>query len=136
MHIGSFRLKTAASSPGPAYPGEKASIDRAKKAREVTRPLSSETYDERAILTKVCRCKPTRRSCKYPELKYGRKLLKVNYFRFGCTGVGFFDGRRRARYVTETVFGWSEPDWLSMRPSPLRVSGGDATEIRQKREAG
>ena len=33
-----------------------------------------------AILAKVCRCKPNRRSRGYPDFKQGGKLLKVNYF--------------------------------------------------------
>ena len=54
----------------------------------------------RAILAKVCRCKPNRRSRGYPDFKQGSKLLNVNYFPSGCVGVGFSTSRCRTRSVT------------------------------------
>jgi len=54
----------------------------------------------RAILTKVCRCKPNRRLCGYPDFKQGSKPLKVNYFASDCIGVGFSTSRYRTRSVT------------------------------------
>jgi hypothetical protein len=47
----------------------------------------------RAILAKVYRCKPNRRSGGYRDCKQGSKLLKVNYFASGCSDVGFSTSR-------------------------------------------
>ena len=54
----------------------------------------------RAILTKVSRCKPNRRSRGHPDFNQDSKLLKVNYFPSGCIGVGFSTSRCRTRSVT------------------------------------
>jgi hypothetical protein len=51
----------------------------------------------RAILAKVCQCKPNRRSCGQPEFKQGINLLKVNYFASDCYRCQIFDGANVGR---------------------------------------
>jgi hypothetical protein len=55
----------------------------------------------RAILAKVCRCKPNRHSLRYTDFKQGSKFLKVNYFPSSCIGVEFSTSRCRTRSVTK-----------------------------------
>ncbi len=81
-------------------PGKGTALIAPRKHEKSQGPYHHRYMVTRAILAKVCRCKPNRRSRGYPDLKQGGKLLKVNYFPSGCIGVGFSTSRCRARSVT------------------------------------
>jgi hypothetical protein len=101
VHIDSFPVKNSSQqSRASMTPGKnRASI--APRKREKSQGHYPHRYMvTRAILAKVCRCKPNRRSCEYPDFKQGTKPLKVNYFAADYIGVSDF---RRSRYRTQSV---------------------------------
>src|SRR5438477_11562847 len=85
-----FRLKNSSQqSRASMTPGKNAALIAPRKHEKSQSHYHHRYMMTRAILAKVCRCKPNRRSRGYPDFKQGSKLLKVNYFPSGCIGVGF-----------------------------------------------
>src|SRR5205085_7844852 len=89
--------------PGQHNPGKNRALIAPSK-REKSQGRYHQGYIvTRAILTKVCLCKPSRRSRGYPDFKQGNKLLKVNYFPSGCIGVRIFDEPMRHALKTSEI---------------------------------
>src|SRR5207302_10060287 len=81
-------------------PGKNAALIAPRKHEKSQGHYHHRYMVSRAILAKVCRCKPNRRSRGDADFKQGSKLPKVNYFPPGCIGVGFSTRRCRMRSVT------------------------------------